>query len=58
VIVVTKPITMVEVVAPATLQEGFKFRAMYQGVQFPVIVVSVYSFISYGFILVSSKNTI
>lgn len=31
---------MVEVAAPATLQEGFKFRAIYEGVQFPVIVVS------------------
>lgn len=31
---------MVEVAAPATLQEGFKFRAIYEGVQFPVVVVS------------------
>lgn len=31
-------VPMVEVAAPATLQEGFKFRAIYEGVQFPVIV--------------------
>eukprot|EP00557_Chaetoceros_sp_GSL56_P014335 CAMPEP_0176477746 /NCGR_PEP_ID=MMETSP0200_2-20121128/801_1 /TAXON_ID=947934 /ORGANISM="Chaetoceros sp., Strain GSL56" /LENGTH=251 /DNA_ID=CAMNT_0017873605 /DNA_START=201 /DNA_END=956 /DNA_ORIENTATION=+ len=31
-------VRMVEVPAPATLQEGFKFRAIYEGVQFPVVV--------------------
>jgi hypothetical protein len=31
---------MVEVTAPATMLEGYKFRAVYEGVQFPVIVVS------------------
>jgi hypothetical protein len=31
---------MVEVIAPATLKEGFTFDATYQGVVFPVTVVS------------------
>jgi hypothetical protein len=33
---------MVEVTAPANMQEGYKFRAMYEGMQFPVIVVSAH----------------
>lgn len=32
---------MVEVTAPATLKEGYKFTAVYQGVNFSVIVVSL-----------------
>jgi Cys-rich protein (TIGR01571 family) len=31
-------VPMVEVTAPATMLEGYKFRAVYEGVQFPVIV--------------------
>jgi len=33
-----KAVPMVEVTAPATMLEGYKFRAVYEGVQFPVIV--------------------
>ena len=33
---------MVEVTAPENLQEGYKFNAVYGGVEFPVIVVSCF----------------
>jgi hypothetical protein len=35
---------MIEILAPSNLQEGFKFMAVYDGTQFPVIVVSFNTF--------------
>lgn len=39
-VAVAKPVTMVEVVAPADLPEGYTFEAEHEGTRFPVIVVS------------------
>ena len=35
---------MIEILGPSNLQEGFKFMAVYDGTQFPVIVVSFNTF--------------
>jgi|AntRauTorckE5430_2_1112549.scaffolds.fasta_scaffold126967_2 hypothetical protein len=39
---------MVQILAPANLYEGYKFDATYNGVSFPVIVVSVFILIKVG----------
>lgn len=36
--VLEEEVPMVQVIAPAHMTEGFKFRAVYDGVQFPVVV--------------------